>query len=591
MPLALILAASWADMLPFAAIAAEIARSLDFLEGELRDLPARQRSVRAVFDVAWQRLPAAAQLAFARLSTFRGGFTREAALQVAAADLRTLRVLLNSSFVAAEPAERYGVHELLRQYGAERLAELREDQAALDRHSAYYLELLRGLEPDLRRSRQAETFQLIERDLENFRVAWERALLRRDRELIARALNTVYLFGEKRGRFRQGVELLMQAREQLAPTPEDDGELWQRLTTRLSIISSYFPRGQRVPLLEIQRCLALARQRGVAAEEALTRFAFGTYYARTENNYARALDEFEAAQQLFQALDDRFYLAEGLARIGICKGYGGDIEAFYQCCREGYAIARADQNVIGMLTAQGNLMEALLHRGRYDEVAEHAERQILLAEQQGARNGVCHAMEFLALARFLAGDLAGARAVATRGYALSADISNAGTMASCLSVLALQAGVSGDYQLALRFVAESQAQWPNRLATVQAHWAEAVAQLGLQRHSEAAAALRAAFQAAGHLATPAPRAWLLPPAAVLAARRGDAERAAELLALASTHPFRAAGLMGRWAPLATLRGELEATLGATAFAAAWERGAARPIDAVAAVLAGAARTA
>jgi hypothetical protein len=49
--------------------------------------------------------------------------------------------------------------------------------------------------------------------------------------------------------------------------------------------------------------------------------------------------------------------------------------------------------------------------------------------------------------------------------------------------------------------------------------------------------------------------------------------------------------MGRWAPLATLRGELEAILGAAVFAAAWERGAAQELDALAAELSGEARAA
>jgi predicted ATPase len=75
MPLALVLAASWLEVLPFRAIADEIARSLDFLETELRDVPERQRSLRAVFESSRNRLPAETQQAFMKLSAFRGGFT------------------------------------------------------------------------------------------------------------------------------------------------------------------------------------------------------------------------------------------------------------------------------------------------------------------------------------------------------------------------------------------------------------------------------------------------------------------------------------------------------------------------------------
>ena len=37
-------------------IGAEISRSLDFLETDLRDVPVRQRSMRAVFDHSWRLL-------------------------------------------------------------------------------------------------------------------------------------------------------------------------------------------------------------------------------------------------------------------------------------------------------------------------------------------------------------------------------------------------------------------------------------------------------------------------------------------------------------------------------------------------------
>jgi len=53
MPLGILLAAAWVDMLSIGEIAAEIRKSFDFLETEMRDVPVRQRSIRAVFDSSW----------------------------------------------------------------------------------------------------------------------------------------------------------------------------------------------------------------------------------------------------------------------------------------------------------------------------------------------------------------------------------------------------------------------------------------------------------------------------------------------------------------------------------------------------------
>jgi predicted ATPase len=58
MPLAIELAAGWVGALALADIAAEIARGLDLLATELRDVPVRHRSMRAVFDASLRRLGA-----------------------------------------------------------------------------------------------------------------------------------------------------------------------------------------------------------------------------------------------------------------------------------------------------------------------------------------------------------------------------------------------------------------------------------------------------------------------------------------------------------------------------------------------------
>ena len=98
-PLALELAAAWVDMLSLDEIASELQQGLDILETELRDVPARQRSVRASLDYSWRLLDEAEQVIFAQLSIFRGGFTRAAVQEVTGASLRQLSNLLNKSLI------------------------------------------------------------------------------------------------------------------------------------------------------------------------------------------------------------------------------------------------------------------------------------------------------------------------------------------------------------------------------------------------------------------------------------------------------------------------------------------------------------
>ena len=84
MPLGIELAAAWVRVLPLGEIADEIARTLDFLAASARDLPARHRSLRAVFEHSWNLLTDDERIVMRRLSVFRGGFSRAAAAAVCA---------------------------------------------------------------------------------------------------------------------------------------------------------------------------------------------------------------------------------------------------------------------------------------------------------------------------------------------------------------------------------------------------------------------------------------------------------------------------------------------------------------------------
>jgi tetratricopeptide (TPR) repeat protein len=349
-------------------------------------------------------------------------------------------------------------------------------------------------------------------------------------------------------------------------------------------LRSLFPAEQQVPVPEVEHGVALARQRGLILEEALAAFALGTYYARTANDYFQALPWHEQALQLLRSLNDPFHLAELLARYGICRGYTGDIAAFYQYCREGYELARAEENEVGILTTQGNLIEALLHLGRYPEVAEHSERQAALAERLGSRNNVGFALKFLALARFLEGDLAASRQAAVRCYTLFAESQSALAMGNALGLQSLQASVAGEFTLGRRFAEEALALPINLLGLVHVHLGDAIARRGLGDHAEARRSLAAALQNARRFATVVPTLWVLPVAALLLGDERHYADAAALLALAHTHELSPSGWFSSWRALSVLRANLEQALEPEAFAAAWGRGAQLDIPAAVALL-------
>jgi predicted ATPase len=99
MPLAIELAANWIEILSIEEIAAEIERSLDFLETSAHGIPDRQRSLRAVCDHSWSLLTEPEQRAMRGFSIFPGGFDRTAAEAIVGATPSLLRSLVSKSWL------------------------------------------------------------------------------------------------------------------------------------------------------------------------------------------------------------------------------------------------------------------------------------------------------------------------------------------------------------------------------------------------------------------------------------------------------------------------------------------------------------
>ena len=134
--------------------------------------------MRAAFEPTWNRLSEEEQCVFKKLAVFRGGFTREAAEYVANATLRTLSALIDRSLLRLDANDRYDIHELLRQYGEEILRSSSPlHEQILDLHRAYYMRFLSEREREVAfLGRPKEAIGKMNKDLENVRSAWRRAV-------------------------------------------------------------------------------------------------------------------------------------------------------------------------------------------------------------------------------------------------------------------------------------------------------------------------------------------------------------------------------------------------------------------------------
>ena len=195
------MAAAWAREQSCAAIADQIARSLDFLATEQRDVPDRHRSLRVVFDQSWALLTSKQRDVLAQLSVFRGGFDGAAAQHVAAADARTLAALIDHSLVRRIDRDRYDLHPLVQQYAAERLLEA---DVVAARHAVFYADFMQQREAALKGADQAAALKIIDRELGNVRAMWEWAISMTNIEVLRRSMETLVTFYWLRSWFHDG---------------------------------------------------------------------------------------------------------------------------------------------------------------------------------------------------------------------------------------------------------------------------------------------------------------------------------------------------------------------------------------------------
>jgi predicted ATPase/DNA-binding XRE family transcriptional regulator len=152
LPLALELAAARIRVLAPGALMQRLEHPLSTLTGGARDLPWRQRTLRATIEWSHDVLTPAEQLLFRRLAVFAGGFTVEAAEAtigaVGPSDLDVLdgiESLVSKSLLYEQTAglqQRFAMLDTVRGFAREKLSESGEDPAVRASHARYYLNWL-----------------------------------------------------------------------------------------------------------------------------------------------------------------------------------------------------------------------------------------------------------------------------------------------------------------------------------------------------------------------------------------------------------------------------------------------------------------
>jgi predicted ATPase/transcriptional regulator with XRE-family HTH domain len=393
MPLGIELAAAWVRTLSCDEIAVEIEHGLDFLSVLTRDIPARHRSMRAVFDHSWKLLTEEEQGVLLRLSVFKGGFRREAAEEVAGAMLPVLSTLVTKSLIRRSSLGRYDLHGLIRQFAADQLAERPDEQSATQaRHGRYYLISFSQADERIRSSEQRETLEELSAEMDNFRAAWDWAVRHGEFGLIKQTLRTFTMLFDAYGWYQEGIDKLGVAISALETN--DQYSLHDR-TNRVALghilaCRSYIAfRMTQVELANemLERSLEILRPLNEPhlLVESLTFLGLVMVW---KGNYARALELFTEGLEAASMNSDQWFSALCLthqANIRVMMGYH---ENGHKQLQSAVANWRAIGDIRFMAYALNLLSQSALALGRYAEAREALEECVALNMSVGDRWGL-----------------------------------------------------------------------------------------------------------------------------------------------------------------------------------------------------------
>ncbi|HET7089904.1 MAG TPA: tetratricopeptide repeat protein [Anaerolineae bacterium] len=460
LPLGLELAAAWVKLLSCRDIAEEIERSLDFLATTLRDVPERHQSLRAVFESSWNLLGAPEQDAFRRLSAFRGGFQREAALAVAGATLPVLAALVDKSLLYRRDADRYELHEVLRQYAAEKLDAAPDDKAqTLARHSAAYAGLVYARLAPLYGRGQKQALEQIAAEIENIQAGWRWAVTQRDAVRAEEYLEGLFRFYDARSRFQEAEELSRQA---LAAFPHGDdssedetaiaGQLlgWHShfcyQTGRLALASDH-----------MRQALACVRRLGPRHRHAL---AFVNLLAIYWQGIDTTIDAAEARRMArdnlayYRAQHNCWGIAQMLIILAWEAEWQGSRSRAKRLYRQALKIQREIGDDLGAARALNWLGELQHHIGEYAEARQSYQASLDLSREFDDRWAMSQSLDYSGYVARRMGDHAEARRRHEESLAISTEIGDRLGIAGSLDNLGLVACDTGDFAEAERLFQE-----------------------------------------------------------------------------------------------------------------------------------------
>lgn len=452
MPLALELAAAHVTSQSTSRIAQTLATNITGLTSRQRGISARHRSLRAAIQGSYDLLSEEAQLFFARLSVFQGGWTEDAAKAVTGSDdtETLLEDLVMRSLVVAREDEasgtmRFSFLESLRQFAAEELAKTEQTSEEFKsgrtipfdsgletarRHASYFLDYAERSAPEIETQGTSSILAELEREIENLRAALRWTFCVRDYEAAHRFTRSLSDFWTIRGHL-------------------SDGRRWHE-----ALLDSWAGApGSSIAAIRLECGVFAIRQNDILAakqhlEESLLQYrkerdntgilrciqAQGDAF-RLGGEHTAAIDRYLDCIELCNSMDAENDRAKAHHGLGISFHYRGENEAARRNLEIALDIRKRMSHPLDVARTQNLLAFSIVELSDLD-AAEHMFHVCLqVFSEYGERWYLASTKFGLAIVAYARGEMEHARVSLESSLALMRDIGARESVASCLSLV------------------------------------------------------------------------------------------------------------------------------------------------------------